>query len=59
MGLPIPGDGGNKYQPSGYKIAEVGPDSMRGKGGEYIRTSKERLIDERRKVCPFARPKHE
>ena len=59
MGLPIPGDDGNKYRPNGYKIPEVGPESMRGKGGEYRKASHERLIGERMKGCLFGRPKRE
>lgn len=56
MGLPVPGDEGDKYRPSGYKIPEVGPDSMKGQGADYMRASKERLVSERVKRCPFARP---
>ena len=59
MGLPVPGDEGDKYRPSGYKIPEVGPDSMRGKGADHMRASKERLVGERMKVCPFKRSKNE
>lgn len=46
-GLPLPGDEGEKYWPRGYKIEQIGPDIMRGKGGEYWRESKERLARER------------
>lgn len=59
MGLPVPGDEGDKYRPNGYKISEVGPDSMRGKGADYMRASKEKLVDERMKGCPFGRLKEE
>lgn len=59
MGLPVPGDEGDKYRPSGYKIPELGPEFMRGKGAEYMRASKERLVGERMKGCPFGRPKKE
>lgn len=59
MGLPVPGDEGDKYRPSGYKIPEVGPDFMRGKGVDYMRASRERLVGERMKGCPFGRPKKE
>ncbi len=59
MGLPVPGDEGDKYRPSGYKIPEIGPDSMKGKGADYMRMSKERLVGARMKGCPFGRPKNE
>ena len=59
MGLPIPGDKGDKYWPNGYKIHEIGPESMRGKGETYARESKEKLVAERMKGCPFARAKEE
>ena len=59
MGLPIPGDKGDKYWPRGYKIHEIGPESMRGKGEAYARESKEKLVAERMKGCPFARIKRE
>lgn len=28
----LPGDEGDKFRPEGYKIAEIGPDTMKGKG---------------------------
>ena len=59
MGLPVPGDEGDRYRPGGYKIPEVGPDAMRGKGADYMRASKERLVGERMKGCPFGRPQRE
>ena len=55
LGLPVPGDEGGKYWPRGYKIQEIGPDRMRGRGEEYVRESKEKLVAERMKGCPFAR----
>lgn len=54
MGQPAPGDEGEKYWPKGYKILEIGPDSMRGKGEGYVRESREKLVAERMKGCPFA-----
>lgn len=43
MGLPIPGDEGDKYFPGGYKIPEIGPLSMRGNGHGYIKAKVEEL----------------
>ena len=53
MGLPVPGDKGDRYWPGGYKISEVGPELMRGTGEDYKIASKARLVDERMKRCPF------
>ncbi|KAL9636285.1 MAG: hypothetical protein Q9164_002911 [Protoblastenia rupestris] len=58
-GMPVPGDEGNKYWPKGFRIEEIGPESMRGKGGEYARESKEKLARMRMSGCPFARVKVE
>ena len=58
-GLPLPGDEGEKYWPNGYKIEQVGPNIMRGKGAEYWKESKEGLARERGRGCPFGRAKVE
>ena len=58
-GVPVPGDEGDKYWPKGYKIEEVGPRRMRGKGADYWKESKEKLTSERMKGCPFGRSKKE
>lgn len=34
FGLPIPGD--TKYRPEGYKLHEIGPENLEGKGGENV-----------------------
>ena len=57
MGLPVPGDEGDRYWPGGYKISEIGPELMRRKGEDYRVASKERLVSERMKGCPFGRSK--
>lgn len=54
LGLPLPGDDGDRYSPGGYRIAEVGPTSMRGKGAEYARESFDRLERTRSSGCPFS-----
>lgn len=54
MGLPLPGDDGNRFFPGGYQIAEVGPTSLRGKGAEYARDSLDRLEQTRTGGCPFS-----
>jgi len=55
MGLPVPGDAGEKYWPKGYEIREIGPASMRGKGEQYAKKSREKLVAERMRGCPFAK----
>jgi len=57
MGLPIPGDEGGKYWPQGYKIHEIGPEFLRGKGEDYAKESIPKIADVRMAGCPFARPK--
>lgn len=52
IGGRLPGDEGTKYHPDGYLIPEVGPDSQRGKGKEYMDMTKERVSQAR--GCPMA-----
>lgn len=59
MGLPIPGDEGDKYWPQGYKIHEIGPDLMRGKGVQYAKETIPKIAAERMKGCPFVKPKRQ
>ena len=59
MGLPLPGDDGNRYSPKGYTITEVGPDNLRGKGTEFLKAEKERVGKVRGGGCPFNRVKIE
>ncbi|KAL9034914.1 MAG: hypothetical protein Q9214_006825 [Letrouitia sp. 1 TL-2023] len=59
MGLPVPGDEGPKYHPEGYKILEVGPELMQGKGAESMREAVKRLRKRRTGACPFTRIKAE
>ena len=54
MGLPLPGDEGQKYWPGGYKIPEMGPESMRGKGADFGRKMVEELKTSRTGGCVFA-----
>lgn len=54
MGLPLPGDDGDRFFPGGYRISEVGPTKMRGKGGEYVQESCNRLERTRTGGCPFS-----
>ena len=49
MGLPIPGDDGEKYFPGGYKVSEVGPEkAVKGFGSE-----REKVEEMRGGGCPF------
>ena len=49
MGLPLPGDGGDRFFPEGYKIAEVGPRRL-GKGVLPVDRAGTR---KGREGCPF------
>ncbi|GAD98662.1 hypothetical protein AOR_1_536074 [Paecilomyces variotii No. 5] len=53
LGLPLPGDEGDKYYPEGYSIVDVGPKYREGKGREYVEAMKNRLHEERTGKCPF------
>ena len=59
MGLPLPGDEGGKYFPTGYKILDVGPERLRSKGIESMQNDKERVMKGMGGGCPFARVKAE
>ena len=54
MGLPLPGDEGEKYYPKGYRIRDVGPDNMRGKGLKRFEEMRSSLEKTRTGSCPFA-----
>lgn len=53
MGLPLPGDEGEKYAPDGYKIEEIGPEAMKGKGEDWGKECMGRLKDSRVEGCIF------
>lgn len=57
LGIPLPGDEGVKYRPQGYKIPEVGPDSVFGKGAKSAEEMVDRLRQTRTGGCPFIRVK--
>ena len=59
MALPLPGDEGKKYWPNGYKIPEIGPETVRGKGVDFLQAEKERVGKVRGGGCPFGRLKTE
>ncbi|KAJ6120530.1 hypothetical protein N7523_004810 [Penicillium sp. IBT 18751x] len=53
LGRPVPGDEGDKYYPSGYDIADVGPKHFEGKGKKELEEMMEHLKDFRTGKCPF------
>lgn len=54
MGLPLPGDDGDRYYPRGYRTSEVGPRYFEGKGSAKMVEIKSVLARKRRGQCPFA-----
>jgi hypothetical protein len=54
MGLPLPGDDGDRFYPQGYKISEVGPSYFEGKGNDQMKEIRNVLAKERRGQCPFS-----
>ena len=50
----MPGDEGDKYVPGGYRLTELGPEELKGKGMEEMKVTKRRLRENPRLGCPFA-----
>lgn len=57
VGVPVPGDEGEKFLPQGYRIAEVGPKITFGKGVQHTEETISRLQQRRTGGCPFVRVK--
>ena len=53
MGLPLPGDQGDRFIPQGYKFEEVGPRAMKSKGAEYAKAQVKEMQQSRTGACPF------
>ncbi|KAL8712245.1 MAG: hypothetical protein Q9220_003396 [cf. Caloplaca sp. 1 TL-2023] len=53
LGLPVPGDEGDKYHPEGYRIPDVGPKLFFGKGKEPAEATVAELRKVRTGGCPF------
>lgn len=53
MGLPLPGDEGEKYWPGGYRIGEIGPTRVLGKGEGEMKAGVEGLRGRRTGGCVF------
>ncbi|KAF7166281.1 hypothetical protein CNMCM5623_000038 [Aspergillus felis] len=53
MGLPLPGDEGDKYYPRGYYTPDVGPKYFEGKGRKTLEEIKEKLGEQRTGKSPF------
>jgi hypothetical protein len=53
LGQPLPGDGGDKYHPSGYRIQNIGPKYFEGKGQQAVEKTMEELKIYRTGKCPF------
>lgn len=52
-GVPLPGDGGDRFIPQGYRIEEVGPRHLQGKGSEESEAFQAKLAKQRTGGCPF------
>ena len=53
VGLPVPGDEGERYYPKGYQLLDVGPDIMFGKGAKSAKETIDGLRRTRTGGCPF------
>jgi hypothetical protein len=56
IGLPLPGDEGDKYYPRGYHTPDVGPKYFEGKGRKGLEKIKEKLRVQRTGKSPFIKP---
>lgn len=56
QGKPLAGDEGQKYEPDGCDVAELGPVALKGKGQEEMQASREKIsrLNARAAGCPFA-----
>jgi hypothetical protein len=55
LGRKLPGDDGNRYNPEGYLIPEVGPAKMAGSGKKEMQSDLERMQLNSPGGCPFSR----
>lgn len=53
LGLPLPGDDGDKYYPQGYYTPDLGPKYFEGKGRKELEVIKDGLRAQRLGQCPF------
>jgi hypothetical protein len=53
LGLPVPGDEGDKYCPNGYHLDNVGPRRFENKGQDFIEKQMKDLKGMRKGGCPF------
>ncbi|KAJ5929870.1 hypothetical protein N7454_006820 [Penicillium verhagenii] len=53
LGLPLPGDDGDKYYPQGYYTPDLGPKYFEGKGRKELDVIKESIRVQRIGRCPF------
>ncbi|QQK47161.1 Permease, cytosine/purine, uracil, thiamine, allantoin [Penicillium digitatum] len=53
LGRPLPGDEGDKYYPTGYSIADVGPKQFERKGRKQMDEILLELKEHRTGKCPF------
>ena len=54
FGGVLPGDEGDKYVPQGYRLAEIGPAYLKGKGFQEMEQTRIKLRANPRQGCPFA-----
>ena len=54
LGRPLPGDAKHQYHAKGYKILEIGPERLVGKGAQLMEETKARLEGEALGTCPFS-----
>ena len=55
VGRKLPGDDGNIYAPEGWTYMELGPETWRNKGADYMKANEAHLNAIGRGSCPFSR----
>ncbi|EGD90585.1 hypothetical protein H112_02052 [Trichophyton rubrum D6] len=55
LGLPLPGDNGNKYHPRGYRLEELGPSWILARKtiNQDVKIARQRLDQNHTTGCPF------
>lgn len=57
MGGKVPGSRGDRYQPQGYNLMNIGPEPQREKGAEEMKSDMEVIKMRGVATCPFSQAK--